>query len=58
MVPYIVFDIAGYLSGALTPFGAIGDALGNMIFTTCCYIGYKGERGEGEGEGEGDKKEK
>ncbi len=41
MIPYLVFDVAGYIAGALTPFGAIGDAVGNLIFTTCCYIGYK-----------------
>lgn len=47
MIPYLVFDAVGYVSGVLTLFGAIGDALGNLVFVTCCLHGYR--RGDVEG---------
>lgn len=41
MIPYFVFDFHYWNNGALTNFGAIGDAVGNAIFAGCCFIGYK-----------------
>lgn len=40
MIPYFVFDWYFWQSGALTDFGALGDAAGNVIFTLCCLAGY------------------
>ena len=44
MIPYFIFDLYFWQKGALTAFGAVGDAFGNMIFSACCYIGYKNIR--------------
>jgi hypothetical protein len=33
ILPFFVFDVMAYQSGYLTKFGAIGDAIGNIIFT-------------------------
>jgi hypothetical protein len=41
MIPYFVFDYYFWQRNALTNFGAIGDALGNVIFSACCYLGYQ-----------------
>lgn len=41
IVPFFVFDWAAWQAGLLTEFGAIGDALGNIVFSTCCYLGWK-----------------
>ncbi|KAI9010202.1 hypothetical protein DFJ74DRAFT_645947 [Hyaloraphidium curvatum] len=41
MIPYIVFDYMFWRRGALTNFGAAGDFAGNLIFITCCYLGYQ-----------------
>lgn len=40
MVPYFVFDAYFWKQGALTTFGAVGDAAGNVVFSLCCYLGY------------------
>ena len=40
MIPYFAFDYLAWSSGALTPFGAIGDAVGNLIFVSCSLVGY------------------
>lgn len=40
MIPYFAFDYMAWKSGALTPLGAIGDAVGNFIFSVCCLVGY------------------
>ena len=40
MIPYFVFDFHYWNVGALTIFGALGDAVGNAIFAGCCYVGY------------------
>mmetsp|Transcript_9779 Transcript_9779/g.14137 ORF Transcript_9779/g.14137 Transcript_9779/m.14137 type:complete len:135 (-) Transcript_9779:2912-3316(-) len=40
MIPYFIFDYHFWKTGALTLFGASGDAVGNSIFSFCCYIGY------------------
>eukprot|EP00804_Cyclotella_cryptica_P031242 CCRYP_011071-RA/>CCRYP_011071-RA protein AED:0.41 eAED:0.41 QI:267/1/1/1/0/0/2/409/159 len=40
MIPYLLFDFVGYINGALTLLGAIGDALGNLVFVACCFLGY------------------
>ncbi|KAF0687107.1 Aste57867_21078 [Aphanomyces stellatus] len=40
MVPYLVFDVYALAKGMCTPFGAIGDGIGNVIFVSCCYVGY------------------
>ena len=41
MIPYLVFDAVGYVTGVLTLFGAVGDALGNLVFVACCLLGYQ-----------------
>ncbi|KAI8854018.1 hypothetical protein BC829DRAFT_381086 [Chytridium lagenaria] len=40
MMPFFVFDYLAWKDGALTDFGALGDGIGNVVFTVCCYIGY------------------
>ncbi|KAJ3270801.1 hypothetical protein HDV01_007423 [Terramyces sp. JEL0728] len=40
MIPFFVFDYMAHAAGFLTPFGAIGDAVGNAVFSYCCYKGY------------------
>ncbi|KAJ3253116.1 hypothetical protein HK103_000866 [Boothiomyces macroporosus] len=40
MIPFFVFDYMAYAAGFLSPLGAIGDAIGNTIFSYCCYKGY------------------
>ncbi|KAJ3093429.1 hypothetical protein HDU96_002293 [Phlyctochytrium bullatum] len=40
IAPFFVFDWMAWQAGALTPFGAIGDGLGNVVFTVCCWLGY------------------
>ena len=40
MIPYFIFDYHFWQTGALTVLGASGDAVGNLIFSGCCYIGY------------------
>jgi hypothetical protein len=47
MIPYLVFDAVGYVIGVLTLFGAIGDALGNLVFVACCLLGYQKRGVEG-----------
>ncbi len=41
MIPYFVFDCHFWRIGALTSFGAAGDAAGNAVFSACCIAGYK-----------------
>jgi hypothetical protein len=41
MLPFFVFDYVAWEKGMITNLGAIGDALGNVVFVTCSYIGYK-----------------
>jgi hypothetical protein len=41
MLPFFVFDWMAWDYGMLTPFGAVGDALGNTVFVFCCYQGYQ-----------------
>ena len=40
MIPYFIFDYHFWRIGALSTFGAVGDAVGNIIFSACCYAGY------------------
>jgi hypothetical protein len=40
MIPFFVFDYMAWSAGYLTPFGAIGDGVGNVVFTACCYLAY------------------
>ena len=40
MIPYFIFDLLAYQQGYLTEFGAIGDGVGNLIFSICSFIGY------------------
>ncbi|CAK4675384.1 unnamed protein product [Aphanomyces euteiches] len=47
MIPYFVFDAYAAM-GAITPLGALGDGLGNVIFATCCYFGYRSRKDEEE----------
>ncbi len=42
MIPFFVFDCLAWSGGLLTSFGAVGDAVGNIIFSVCSYYGYKG----------------
>lgn len=39
MLPFVAFDWWFYNSGFLTPFGAIGDAVGNAVFIACAAVG-------------------
>lgn len=39
MVPFFVFDFVAFKSGYLTLLGAVGDGLGNVIFTLCSAVG-------------------
>lgn len=41
MIPYVAFDYLAWRMGALTPFGALGDLAGNVVFGVCCYQGYR-----------------
>jgi hypothetical protein len=50
MLPYVAFDYAFWKQGALTNFGAAGDLAGNVIFITCCWLGYKELEAEGKDE--------
>jgi hypothetical protein len=40
MIPYLIFDVLAYQFGPLSLFGAVGDGLGNIIFITCCWLGF------------------
>lgn len=40
MIPYFIFDFQFWRNGALTNFGAAGDAIGNTIFASCCFLGH------------------
>eukprot|EP01032_Pedospumella_encystans_P016802 gene16802-19154_t len=40
MIPYFVFDYYFWSNGALTTFGAAGDAIGNTVFASCCFLGH------------------
>ncbi len=40
MIPYLAFDYYAWQTDALTPLGAIGDAVGNVIFAACSLVGY------------------
>lgn len=40
MIPCFIFDFHFWHTGALTTIGAVGDALGNIIFSTCCFVGF------------------
>jgi hypothetical protein len=50
IIPDFLFDYNFWRVGALTSFGAAGDAAGNVIFSYCCLMGYlttsKGETGD------------
>ena len=41
MIPFYVFDYLAWRANFLTPLGAIGDALGNTVFSVCCYLGWQ-----------------
>ncbi len=40
MIPYFIFDYYFWHTKALTTFGALGDGVGNVIFSICAYLGY------------------
>jgi hypothetical protein len=40
ILPFFAFNYIYWQNGMLTTFGAIGDALGNVVFCGCCYMGY------------------
>jgi hypothetical protein len=40
MIPYFVFDAYFHYTGAITTLGAVGDGIGNIIFSYCCWVGY------------------
>ncbi|RHY17704.1 hypothetical protein DYB37_011064 [Aphanomyces astaci] len=40
MIPYFVFDVYVRSIGAITTLGAVGDGIGNIVFSLCCYVGY------------------
>ncbi len=40
MIPFFIFDAMAYQQGFLTVLGAVGDAIGNVLFSVCCYKGY------------------
>lgn len=40
IAPFFAFDALAWHLGYLTPFGAIGDAVGNCVFTACSVWGY------------------
>ena len=39
ILPFFVFDVVAYKAGYITLMGAIGDGIGNVIFTVCCAVG-------------------
>ena len=39
IVPFFVFDAWAWAAGYLTPFGALGDAAGNVVFMACAWWG-------------------
>eukprot|EP01113_Clastostelium_recurvatum_P031943 TRINITY_DN4045_c0_g1_i1.p1 TRINITY_DN4045_c0_g1~~TRINITY_DN4045_c0_g1_i1.p1 ORF type:complete len:164 (+),score=20.04 TRINITY_DN4045_c0_g1_i1:50-493(+) len=41
MAPFFAFDVWGYAAGRLTAFGALGDGFGNLVFSVCCYLGWR-----------------
>ena len=41
ILPFFVFDWMAWHMGFLTPFGAIGDGLGNVVFTASSILGYR-----------------
>ena len=41
ILPFFLFDYWAWKAGMLTNFGALGDLLGNSVFVTCCWLGYK-----------------
>ncbi|KAJ2991530.1 hypothetical protein HDV02_003745 [Globomyces sp. JEL0801] len=40
MIPFFVFDLVAWQLDLISSFGAVGDALGNIVFTICCWKGY------------------
>jgi hypothetical protein len=40
ILPFLAFDYHFWKNGALTQFGAIGDAVGNLIFLYGSYLGH------------------
>jgi hypothetical protein len=41
MIPYFIFDYYFWHTKALTTFGAVGDGVGNVIFSVCSILGYR-----------------
>lgn len=41
MIPYFLFDFLAFKDGYLTLFGAVGDLIGNVVFASCSYFGYR-----------------
>jgi hypothetical protein len=44
IIPYFVFDYVYWQRNFLTTFGAVGDAMGNIVFTICCYVGFHNKK--------------
>jgi hypothetical protein len=44
VAPFFAFDAWAYALGYLTPFGALGDAAGNVVFMACAWAGMRGSR--------------
>lgn len=40
MLPFVAFDYIAWDRGVATTLGALGDLAGNVVFMTCCAIGY------------------
>jgi hypothetical protein len=41
LVPYFAFDLLAYKHGLINTMGAVGDGVGNVIFSVCCWLGYQ-----------------
>ena len=44
ILPFFAFDALAYREGMLTPFGAVGDALGNVVFVACSALAISSAR--------------
>ena len=40
ILPFFWFDFSAWKQGMLTDFGALGDAVGNIIFVSCSAVGW------------------
>jgi hypothetical protein len=43
IIPFFAFDYLAYRAGYITLLGAVGDLIGNIVFTTLSYLGYHGK---------------